>query len=87
MRGLTLESLAERIGATHSTLSRVERGLQPYNQDMLEMLAVELQCSPADLLVRHPLDPDGIWAVWAMLPPRQRAQAIRLLKALIEQAA
>ena len=38
-RNLTLAQLAQRIGTTHATLSRIERGLQPYNQPLLEALA------------------------------------------------
>lgn len=48
-RKLSQERLAERVGVTHGTLSKIERGLRPYNQRLLEALAQELNCSPADL--------------------------------------
>ena len=53
-RGFTLEALAALIGSTHATLSRIERGLSPYNEDILEKLAWALKCTPADLLSRDP---------------------------------
>lgn len=86
-RELSLEVLAERIGMTHASLSRVERGWQPYNQTMLEALADELRCAPVDLLIRNPLDPEAPWTIWSNLKPTQQKQAIRLLKALIEEEA
>lgn len=63
-RALTLETLAERVGITHASLSRIERGEQPYNQDILDRIADALMCGPADLLIRDPSDPDGIWSLW-----------------------
>ena len=81
-RDLTLEALAERVEVTHSTLSRVERGLQPYNQSLLEALADALRCDPVDLLIRDPTDPEGIWSVWNGLNQPQKRQAIAVISAL-----
>lgn len=53
-RGYTLEALAADVGSTHATLSRIERGLSPYSQEILEKLAWALKCTPADLLARDP---------------------------------
>ncbi len=53
-RGHTLETLAEQIGMIHASLSRIERGEQPYTQDSLELLADALKCEPADLLALDP---------------------------------
>jgi transcriptional regulator with XRE-family HTH domain len=41
-RGYNLEQLAEMVGITHASLSRIERGLQPYGQALLEALAEAL---------------------------------------------
>lgn len=79
-RGLTIEKLAERIGSSQPNLSKIERGLVPYSQEMLEALAVELRCEPADLIVRDPSDPDGIWSIWESLAPEQRAQIVAIAK-------
>lgn len=79
-RGLTLEQIADRIGTTHATLSRVERGLQPYSQALLEAVADALGCEPADLLVRDPSDPEGIWTVWDHAKPGERRMIVDLAK-------
>lgn len=84
---MTQERLAERVGMTTASLSRIERGRQPYNQGTLEALAVALNCEPVDLLIRNPLDPEAPWSIWEQLRPAQRKQAIRLLKALAEEEA
>lgn len=63
-RGLSLEALAERIGITHASLSRIETRKQPYSQPILEALAAELQTDPASLLMRDPSDPEGMWSIW-----------------------
>lgn len=53
-RGYTLEALAADVGSTHATISRIERGKLPYNEDILEKLAWAFKCTPADLLARDP---------------------------------
>ena len=82
-RGYSLEQLAEMIGTTHATLSRIERGLLPYNQAFLERAAEMLMCEPADLLVRNPQDPEGIWSIWERAKPGERRQIVELAKTLI----
>lgn len=82
LRRLSLEKVAAKVGSSHSTLSRVERGLQPYNQLLLEDLAELFRCDVADLLIRHPSDPEGIWSIWDGLSPPQRRQAIAVISAI-----
>ena len=62
-RTLTQEQAASRIGITQATLSRVERGVTPYDQDLLEKIAFAYLCQPADLLMRNPLDEDAVWSI------------------------
>lgn len=81
-RGLTIEQLAPLICCSEASLSRIERGKQPYNQTLLEDIAAVLNCQPADLLTRHPDDPEGLWSVWENIRPDQRPQAIEILKTL-----
>lgn len=81
-RGYTLEQLAERIGMTHQNLGKIERGQVPFNQLLLEALADQLRCTPADLQIRDPSDPDGIWSVWDTLNPTERVQAVQVIKAI-----
>jgi len=83
-RGLSLETLAERVGVSHGSLSRIERGRQPYAQRLLERLAEELQADPASLLIRDPTDPDGIWSVWEQAKPGQKNQILEVAKTLIK---
>ncbi len=83
-RGYTQEQLAEMIGTTHATLSRIERGLLPYNQGFLERAAEMLMCEPADLLVRNPEDPEGIWSIWDNAKPGQRRQIVEVAKTLLK---
>ena len=78
-RDLTLEDLAARVGVTHGTLSRIERGLLPYSQYQLESLAEQLDTDPASLLMRNPRDPEGIWSVWDRVPLTDRTKAVTLL--------
>lgn len=52
--GKTLEEVAPKMGIKHSQLSRVERGIQPYNQRILETAALEYGCTIVDLLERNP---------------------------------
>ncbi len=70
------------IGMTHATLSRIERGKLPYNQVLLELLAQVYRTDRASLLMRDPSDPDGLWSIWEQLKPRERAQAVEVMKAL-----
>ena len=90
LRGLTLEKLAGRLKEghgleiTHASLSRIERGLQPYNQRQLEAIASELLTDPASLLMRNPQDPDGIWSIWDQAKPGEKRQIVEIAKTLIK---
>ena len=85
-RGLTLEQVANRIGITHASLSRIERGLQPYSQPLLEAIADVLQTEPASLLMRDPTDPEGIWSIWDQAKPGERRRIVEIAKTLIKTA-
>jgi transcriptional regulator with XRE-family HTH domain len=82
-RGLTLEQLADRVDTTHASLSRIERGLQPYNQYMLEALADALRCEPADLIMRDPLQEDSIWSIWSQVPPETRPVVVNMMRGVV----
>jgi transcriptional regulator with XRE-family HTH domain len=53
-RALTQPQLAERLGTSKQSISRIEKGEQPYTQESLEALAQALDCTPADLISRDP---------------------------------
>jgi transcriptional regulator with XRE-family HTH domain len=82
-RGLSQEALASAIGRERSYLSRIERGERPYDQEMLESLARALGCEPADLLVRDPTDPQGLWSVYDQLTPAQRRQLVEIARTFV----
>lgn len=70
---------------THATLSRIERGLLPYNQLLLEILADIYGTSPASLLMRDPSTPDAPWSLAdqiVRLTDAKRRQVIAFLAAL-----
>ena len=73
---------ARPVGMTHATLSRIERGKLPYNQVLLELLAQVYHTDRASLIMRDPSDPDGLWSIWEQLRPRERTQAVEVMKAL-----
>lgn len=81
-RGLTQIQLAERIGIDKSYLSKIESGARRYDQPFLEAAAEVLRCEPADLIIRDPSDPDGIWSVWETLTSPQRNQVVEIAKTL-----
>lgn len=60
---LTQDEAADRIGVSQSKLSRVERGLTPYDQDFLEEAARAYGISPAHLIACNPLTPESTWSI------------------------
>lgn len=86
-RNLTQEQLAEAAGMSTGNLSMLERGVQGYSQNNLERLSEALGCEPADLLNRHPEDPEGVWSVWKKLDSGDRTRALAILRALAQAEA
>jgi transcriptional regulator with XRE-family HTH domain len=80
---LSLEALAARVPMDKGNLSKVERGLLPYNQEMLERLADALGTEPASLLMRDPTDPEAIWSLWDRANPGTRRQIASVAETLI----
>ena len=83
-RDKTLQAVAEEIGITHGQLSRIERGEQPYNQELLEKLSEIYQCDPVDMLIRNPADPEAIWSIWDRAQPGEREQIARVASAIVD---
>lgn len=81
-RELTQEQLAERIGISKSYVTKIESGKRRYDQPFLEAAAEVLRCEPADLIIRDPLDPEGIWSIWDALAPVERRQVVEIAKTL-----
>lgn len=55
-KGLTLIELGRLAGIDHGNLSRLERGIFPYSQGVLEKLAAALDTSPAVILTFTPAE-------------------------------
>lgn len=55
-KGLTLTELGRLAGIDHGNLSRLERGIFPYSQGVLEKLAAALDTSPAIILTFTPAE-------------------------------
>jgi transcriptional regulator with XRE-family HTH domain len=89
-RGLTLEKVAEQVGQrlgrkfTHASLSRIERGLQPYSQGILEALADIYDTSVVALLIQSPNDSEGIWPIWEQASPSERKAIVEVSRALVK---
>lgn len=81
-RGLTQVQFAERLGINQGHLSKIESGARKYDQEFLELAAIELRCTPGDLIIRNPTDPEGIWTIWDQLQPVQRQQLLEIGKTL-----
>lgn len=85
-KGKKLVPVAEHLHMSHSQLSRIERGEQPYNQELLEALADLYMCDVVDLLIRDPSDPEGMWTLWEKAKPGERKQIVAVADALLKQA-
>lgn len=82
-KSMSLEQLASRIPMDKGNLSKVERGILPYNQEMLERIADALGTEPASLLMRNPSDPEGIWTIWDRAQPGTRRQIAEVAETLL----
>lgn len=60
------------IGVSKTTISRIEGLKAPYSQDILEVAAEKLKCSPADLVSRDPIARRGKSRCWKDFDPFPR---------------
>lgn len=88
-RGLSLRRLADRIEldesdgtVSHASIGRIENGLQPYSQPILEAIAAALSCSVTDLLTVDPTKDGDVVDLMRLINDKNRDQAIRVLRAL-----
>lgn len=87
-RHLSQVRAASRVGLDQGTLSKIERGVRRYNQDLLEAMAHAYRCEPADLLMRNPLDRNAVWSITDQLlkaDPITQDRAIRIVKELLKK--
>jgi transcriptional regulator with XRE-family HTH domain len=77
---MTLEEVGEAVGLSHAQLGRIERGLQPYNQELLEALAELYGTAPASLIMRDPTNDEGIWSLWDQAKEAERIDTAKYLE-------
>ena len=82
-RGFSFDKLADRVPMDKGNLSKVARGILPYNQDLLERLADALMTDPASLIMRDPTNADAIWSLWDKASPGERVQIESVANALL----
>lgn len=92
-RGLSLRKLADRMETepgvpfmSHANIDRVEKGMQPYTQELLEAAALALDTTVPDLLSVDPRMEDALAQLNALLRLADRDQkqmALEMVKVLI----
>src|SRR5687768_5850091 len=90
-RGLSLRRLADRLEMdgpddtiSHTSIQRIENGLQPYSQPVLEALSGALNVSVVDLISVDPTKEGEVIDLLRLINDNNRDQAIRVLRALAE---
>lgn len=53
-QGITLQALADRVGASNQQISHLEKGRRGLTVDWLERIAAGLECHPFDLMAPDP---------------------------------
>lgn len=81
-KGLSLEYVSSNVPMDKGNLSKVERGLLPYNQEMLERLADILGTSASNLIGRDPTKEGKVIDLVQRLNAAQLEQAERVLSAM-----
>jgi transcriptional regulator with XRE-family HTH domain len=83
---LSLDELASAAKIDKGNLSKLERGLLPYNQDQIEGIAAALDTDVATLLTRNPEEPTPIWGYIDRAKPVVRRQIEQAAEAIFKAA-
>lgn len=73
-RDFTQDAVAEKMNIERSSLTKIELGNIPYQQQYVEAAARIYDCTIADILMRDPTDNSSVWALLDLLkklPPDQ----------------
>ncbi|MGE4321954.1 MAG: helix-turn-helix domain-containing protein [Sphingobium sp.] len=84
LKGYSLEHVAHNVPMDKGNLSKVERGLLPYNQEMLERIAVIIGTSASNLIGRDPNKEGKVIDLVQRLNSAQLEQAERVLAAMFQ---
>ena len=87
LKGYSLEYVADNVPMDKGNLSKVERGLLPYDQEMLERLGYILGTDAGNLISRDPTKDGKVIDLVQRLNPSQLEQAERVLSALFMASA
>jgi transcriptional regulator with XRE-family HTH domain len=83
---LTQKQLADQLKTSAASISRLEKGEQPYSQETLEAIADALNCEPRDLISREP-GRDTIWSLWEQAKPDDRETITELAQTILKRRA
>jgi len=81
-RKLSQERLADRLGTTGATVSRMENYQSQYNAGYLQALADALDCEPADLF--HPPDRPSVDKLLEQSSPEMQKRVYDLVEQLLK---
>lgn len=92
-RNLSLRKLAARMEKepggdeiiSHVSIGRIENGLQPYSQPILEALSVALNVSKSALLEINPEKEGQVIDLVRLLPKERQTEAIDYLRYLVSK--
>lgn len=76
-RGYTLEHVAERVGMTHQNLGKIERGMVPYNEPLIDALAEIYRADRGSLITRDPTIRDPFWTLYDQLAAPERERLVK----------
>lgn len=82
-KNMSQDAAEEATGIDRTQISKYETGKLRYNQDVLEAFAYAYGCEPADLLVRDPTDPEGMWSIWDQAKPGERRIIVNVAKSIL----
>lgn len=89
-KGMNQTQLAELLEVDQGTISRLERGESPYDQDALERLAIIFGCEIDDILTVDPQRPEDkarlVYSSLRKAPKPLQEQAVAILEALLKTA-
>lgn len=96
-RGLSLRDLANRMESepgvplmSHANIGRVEKGEQPYTQELLEAAAAALETTVTDLLTVDPQIDDAVVQLTAILRAAsgsEQEMALRVVREMLAKQA